>query len=57
MFLHNYHTHTKRCHHAVGEDREYIESAIQSGLKTLGLEQALNMVKKLGLRLRIDPLL
>ena len=36
MLLHNYHTHTKRCHHAVGEDREYIESAIQAGLKTLG---------------------
>ena len=33
---HNYHTHTKRCHHASGEDREYVEAAIQSGLKTLG---------------------
>ena len=32
----NYHTHTKRCHHAVGEDREYVEAAIQSGLKILG---------------------
>ena len=34
--LFNYHTHTKRCGHAVGEDREYVESAIQAGLKTLG---------------------
>lgn len=32
----NYHTHTKRCHHASGEDREYVEAAIRSGLKILG---------------------
>lgn len=32
----NYHTHTKRCHHASGEDREYVEAAIQAGLKILG---------------------
>lgn len=24
----NYHTHTKRCKHAHGEEREYIEKAI-----------------------------
>ncbi|MBQ8305920.1 MAG: histidinol-phosphatase [Blautia sp.] len=35
-FLHNYHTHTWRCHHADGEDRAYVESAIRCGLKTLG---------------------
>lgn len=32
----NYHTHTARCGHAIGEDRDYIESAIRAGLKTLG---------------------
>jgi histidinol-phosphatase (PHP family) len=32
----NYHTHTKRCGHATGEDREYIESAIQAGIQILG---------------------
>ena len=32
----NYHTHTKRCKHANGEDREYIENAIQVGMKVLG---------------------
>lgn len=32
----NYHTHTKRCGHAVGEDREYVEAAIESGIKVLG---------------------
>jgi len=32
----NYHTHTKRCQHATGEDREYVEAAIEAGLKILG---------------------
>lgn len=34
--LENYHTHTKRCKHAVGEDREYVEAAIEGGIKILG---------------------
>ncbi len=34
--LHNYHTHTERCNHALGKEREYVESAIKGGLKTLG---------------------
>lgn len=36
MLLANYHTHTQRCRHALGEDREYIEHAIRSGMKVLG---------------------
>lgn len=32
----NYHTHTTRCHHARGEDREYVEAAIEAGYKTIG---------------------
>ncbi len=32
----NYHTHTTRCNHAVGEDRDYVEAAIAAGIKTLG---------------------
>ena len=32
----NYHTHTVRCHHAVGTEREYIENAISAGIKILG---------------------
>lgn len=35
MFF-NYHTHTKRCNHAVGTEREYVESAIQKGMTVLG---------------------
>ena len=34
--LANYHTHTIRCKHAVGSEREYIESAIDKGFKILG---------------------
>ena len=32
----NYHTHTVRCHHAVGSEREYVEKAVEAGLQTLG---------------------
>lgn len=32
----NYHTHTTRCNHANGTEREYIESAIKNGFKILG---------------------
>ena len=32
----NYHTHTARCGHAVGTDREYVESAVRAGFTTLG---------------------
>lgn len=32
----NYHTHTWRCRHACGTEREYIENAIESGLEILG---------------------
>lgn len=32
----NYHTHTARCQHACGADREYVESAIKAGIKKLG---------------------
>lgn len=32
----NYHTHTYRCGHASGTEREYIEQAIKHGIKVLG---------------------
>ena len=34
--LANYHTHTWRCNHASGTEREYVENAIQQGLMILG---------------------
>ena len=36
MLPYNYHTHTARCKHADGTDREYVEAAIQAGIKELG---------------------
>ncbi|MCR4927219.1 MAG: histidinol-phosphatase, partial [Lachnospiraceae bacterium] len=36
MMKANYHTHTPRCHHAVGSEREYIEAAVKQGFKILG---------------------
>lgn len=32
----NYHSHTKRCHHAVGEDEEYVVAAIKHGYRYMG---------------------
>lgn len=32
----NYHTHTVRCHHAEGTEREYIEQGLKRGLEILG---------------------
>lgn len=32
----NLHTHTVRCHHADGTEREYIETAMNGGMKRLG---------------------
>ena len=32
----NYHSHTTRCHHAIGSERDYIEAALAAGLKVLG---------------------
>lgn len=32
----NYHTHTWRCNHAKGTEREYVENGLKAGLKILG---------------------
>ena len=32
----NYHTHTWRCNHAFGVEKQYIENAIEAGLRILG---------------------
>ena len=32
----NFHTHTFRCSHASGKEREYIETAIKGGIKVMG---------------------
>lgn len=48
MFLHNYHTHTTRSHHANGTDREYVEAAIQAGFQTLGFSDHAPYVLPIG---------
>ena len=35
----NYHTHTKRCSHATGEDEEYIVRAIEGGIRYMGFSE------------------
>lgn len=32
----NYHTHTWRCNHAVGSERNYVENGLKAGLRILG---------------------
>ena len=32
----NYHTHTFRCNHASGADRDYVENAVRAGFELLG---------------------
>ena len=39
----NYHTHTARCKHAVGEDRAYVEAAIAAGITELGFSDHIPM--------------
>ena len=34
--MNNYHTHTKRCQHAIGSDEDYVKCAIKAGIKVLG---------------------
>ena len=54
----NYHTHTYRCGHAGGTDREYIETAIKAGYKVLGFSDHSPMVydtdHRSGYRMRLD---
>lgn len=42
----NYHTHTKRCHHAIGEEREYVEAAIKAGFSVLGFADHVTHIVK-----------
>lgn len=36
MTKRNFHTHTSRCHHATGQDEDFVVEAIESGYKELG---------------------
>jgi histidinol-phosphatase (PHP family) len=56
----NYHTHTYRCHHASGTEREYIEKAIAEGLEIMGFSDHVPMQfpdgHQSGFRVRIEEL-
>lgn len=39
-----YHTHTKRCGHAVGEDEQYVLAAIDAGVEILGFSDHAPMI-------------
>ncbi len=39
MLDYNFHTHTFRCGHATGSEREYIETAIAAGIKRMGFSE------------------
>lgn len=62
MLYGNYHTHTKRCGHASGEDEEYVEAAIEAGFKELGFTDHCPWPYKIegfygtGTRMRMDEL-
>ena len=53
----NYHTHTYRCGHASGKDREYVEAAIAAGIETLGFSDHTPMLFPSGHRsgFRVQP--
>ena len=53
----NYHTHTTRCLHAVGKDEDYVISAIENGLHTLGFsDHAPYEDNRYGLRMQYNEL-
>ena len=56
----NYHTHTVRCNHASGSEREYIEKAIEAGFELLGFSDHTPYIFKDGhyssFRMRPDQL-
>ncbi len=53
----NYHTHTYRCNHAWGDEREYVEQAIGHGLEILGFSDHVAVPfphHRSGLRMSMD---
>ena len=54
-----YHSHTKRCGHANGEDEEYVINAIKAGIKRMGFSDHIffpNGYEQPGIRGRFDQL-
>lgn len=52
----NYHTHTPRCKHAKGTEREYIEAAIKAGYHVLGFaDHGTYLIDNFGYSFRMRP--
>lgn len=51
----NFHTHTFRCGHAVGEDEQYVQCAIEAGIKVLGFSDHVPWPDILQPRIRMSP--
>ncbi len=52
----NYHTHTARCKHATGTEREYIEAAIKAGYRVLGFaDHGTYLIDGYDFRIRMLP--
>ncbi|MBE6142308.1 MAG: histidinol-phosphatase HisJ family protein [Erysipelotrichaceae bacterium] len=56
--INNYHTHTARCGHALGEDEEYVLNAIKAGVEELGFSDHIPFpdVSQPGVRMEYDRL-
>ena len=53
----NYHTHTKRCGHAIGNDEDYVINAIKAGYKILGFsDHAPYIIPKKGERMNYEQI-
>lgn len=54
MLKNNYHTHTYRCHHAIGNEEEYVLEAINASMETLGISDHVPFYKDMPSFMRMD---
>lgn len=52
----NFHTHTYRCNHAVGDVRDYVEAAVQAGFDMLGMSDHTPWPNVVGVGMHVDLL-
>lgn len=52
----NFHTHTYRCNHATGDERAYVEAAVQAGFDVLGMSDHTPWVTGDGVGMSVDEL-
>lgn len=52
----NFHTHTLRCNHAVGTERDYVECAVKAGFDVLGMSDHTPWPTNDGVGMRVEEL-